>query len=146
MKYIIYRDNVSELRCYHVSLQLASRGTPNVPISSKIGSWGRTILGHPQLIECMGICVLSMARGSELKGSDVCLHTSFPAIMFLNSNASCSLAITYTKSRQLFMLWIPSPAVRGHVEVNSDSALANKELVLFFSLFSFFFTMALDTC
>ena len=30
--------------------------------SSEIGSEWRTILGHPQLIECMGICVLSLAH------------------------------------------------------------------------------------
>ena len=39
-------------------------------ISSKFGSDWRSILGHPYLIECMGICVLSMARVSELRGSD----------------------------------------------------------------------------
>ena len=42
-------------------------------ISSEIGSEWRTILGHPQLIECMGICVLSLAHGSELRGSNVYL-------------------------------------------------------------------------
>ena len=46
----------------------------NVFISSEIGSHWRTILGHPQLIECMGICVLNLAQGSELSGSDVYLH------------------------------------------------------------------------
>ena len=44
---------------------------PNVFISSEIGSQWRTILGHPQLIECMGICILSLAHGSEQRGSDV---------------------------------------------------------------------------
>ena len=43
--------------------------------SSEIGSEWRTILGHPQLIECIGICVVSLAHGSELRGSDVYLHT-----------------------------------------------------------------------
>ena len=43
-------------------------------ISSEIGSEWRTILEHPQLIELMGICVLSLAHGSELRGSDVFLH------------------------------------------------------------------------
>ena len=47
---------------------------PNVPISSETESEWRTILGHPQLIECMGICVLSLAHGSELRGSDVYLR------------------------------------------------------------------------
>ena len=47
---------------------------PNVLISSEIGSEWRTILGHPQLIECMGVCVLSLAHGSELRDSDVYLH------------------------------------------------------------------------
>ena len=46
---------------------------PNVFISSEIGSEWRTILGHPQLIECIGICVLSLAHVSEL--TDVYLHT-----------------------------------------------------------------------
>ena len=43
----------------------------NVFISSQIGSQWRTILGHPQLIERMGICILSLAHGSEHRGSDV---------------------------------------------------------------------------
>ena len=48
---------------------------PNVLISSDIGSEWRTILGHPQLIECMDInCAFSLAHGSELRGSDVYLH------------------------------------------------------------------------
>ena len=47
---------------------------PNVLISGEIGSEWRTILGHPQLVECMGICFLSLAHGSKLSGSDVYLH------------------------------------------------------------------------
>ena len=47
---------------------------PNVLISSEIGSEFQTILGHPQLIECVGICVLNLVYGSELRGSDVYLH------------------------------------------------------------------------
>ena len=43
-------------------------------IRSETGSKWRIILGHPQLIECMGICVLSLAHGSELRGSDVYLN------------------------------------------------------------------------
>ena len=39
----------------------------NVFISSEIGLRWRTILGHPQLIEC----ILSLAHGSEQRGSDV---------------------------------------------------------------------------
>ena len=43
-------------------------------ISSEIGSQWRTILGHPQLNECMGICILSLAHGSEQRGSDaICI-------------------------------------------------------------------------
>ena len=44
---------------------------PYVLISGETGSEWRTILGHPQLIECMGICVLSLAHGSEQRGSVV---------------------------------------------------------------------------
>ena len=43
-------------------------------ISGKAGSGGRTILEHSQLIECMGIIVLSLAHGSELRCSDVWLQ------------------------------------------------------------------------
>ena len=44
-------------------------------ISSEIGSQWRTILGHTQLIECMGICILSLAHGSEQRGSDfICIY------------------------------------------------------------------------
>ena len=42
---------------------------PDVFISSQIGSQSRTILGHPQLIERMGICILSLAHGSEQRVS-----------------------------------------------------------------------------
>ena len=44
---------------------------PNVFINSETGSLWRTILGHPQLIECMGICILSLVHGSEQIGSNV---------------------------------------------------------------------------
>ena len=43
----------------------------NVFISSEIRSQWRTILRHPQLIECMVICILILAHGSERRGSDV---------------------------------------------------------------------------
>ena len=43
----------------------------NVFISSEIGTHGQTILGHPQLTECMGICILRMSHGSEQRGSDI---------------------------------------------------------------------------
>ena len=46
----------------------------NVLISSEIGSECGTILGHPQLIEYIGVCVLSLAHESELRGSDVYPH------------------------------------------------------------------------
>ena len=42
--------------------------------SSQIESEWRSALEHPQLIECVGICVVSMAYGSKLGGSDFCLH------------------------------------------------------------------------
>ena len=50
-------------------LHPGSRWMPYVLISSKFGSDWWSILGHPHLIECMGICVLSLARVSELRGS-----------------------------------------------------------------------------
>ena len=40
---------------------------------SNLIEW-RTILGHPKLIVCMGMCVLSLGHGSEPRGSDVYLH------------------------------------------------------------------------
>ena len=43
-------------------------------ISSEIGSQWVTILGHPQMIECMVICVLSQVHGSDLRSPDVYLH------------------------------------------------------------------------
>ena len=46
----------------------------NVFISGEIGSQWRTSLGRPQLIECMGIRILSLALGSEQRGSDsICI-------------------------------------------------------------------------
>ena len=47
---------------------------PNVLISSKTESEWRTILGHPQLIDCKGINV-SRLQCSEPGGSDVYLNT-----------------------------------------------------------------------
>ena len=47
---------------------------PNVLISSESGSEWRSILGHPQLTECIGICVLSPTHESDLSCSDVYLH------------------------------------------------------------------------
>ena len=44
---------------------------PNVLISIEIRLQWRTMLGHPQLIECIGICVLSLAHGSELRAKDI---------------------------------------------------------------------------
>ena len=38
---------------------------PNVFISFETGSQWRIILGHPQLIEYMGLCILTLANGSE---------------------------------------------------------------------------------
>ena len=66
---------------------------PNVFISSEIGSQWRTILGHPQLIECMGICILSLAHGSEQRGSDVIyiLRKTDLDFFSLTSNRVCAL-------------------------------------------------------
>ena len=36
---------------------------PNVFISSEIGSQWRTTLGHPQMIECMGIWRMDLIKG-----------------------------------------------------------------------------------
>ena len=62
--------------------------------SSKIGSEEWTILGHPQLIECMGICVLSLAHVSELRDSDIYLHIEkkkWYGHFSLNSATVCAL-------------------------------------------------------
>ena len=41
--------------------------------------------GTPQLIECKGICVLSLARGSELRGTDViCILSKKSREIFLS--------------------------------------------------------------
>ena len=57
---------------------------PNALTSSEIGSEWRTILGHPQLIECMGICNLSMTHGSELMSSGViCILWKISSGIFL---------------------------------------------------------------
>ena len=39
----------------------------NCAISSEIASEWRTVCGHPQLIECIGICLSSLALGSGLR-------------------------------------------------------------------------------
>ena len=55
-------------------LHPGSRWMPNVLISSEKGSGERTLLGHPELIECMGICVLNLAHESEQRSSEFHLH------------------------------------------------------------------------
>ena len=53
-------------------------------ISTEIESQWRTILGHPQLIECLGACILSLAHVSEQKGSDViCIFRKTDLEIFL---------------------------------------------------------------
>ena len=39
--------------------------------STKLEQTGETILGQPRLFECMGICVLSPAHESEMRGYPV---------------------------------------------------------------------------
>ena len=52
----------------------------------KTGAEGGTILGQPMLFECMGICVLSPAHESEMKGYLVyVLIVKYLLIFFLNS-------------------------------------------------------------
>ena len=59
-------------------------------ISGEIGSVWRTILGHPQLIECIGICILSLAHGSEQRGSDViCVKNWFGKFFFKFNQGIC---------------------------------------------------------
>ena len=69
----------------------------DVLISSEIGSEWRFILGHPQLIECMDIFVLSLAHGSELRDSDVYLHIvkKLSGNFSLNSARACALGLPW---------------------------------------------------
>ena len=62
-------------------------------ISSETESLWRTILGHLQLIECMGICILSLAHGSKLRGSDVIciLQKKLSGKFSLNGARVCAL-------------------------------------------------------
>ena len=36
--------------------------------STKLEQTGELVIGHPMLFECMGICVLSPAHESEMRG------------------------------------------------------------------------------
>ena len=40
----------------------------NAITSTKLEPTGKIILGQPMLFECMGICVLSQAHESEMRG------------------------------------------------------------------------------
>ena len=72
---------------------------PNVLISNEIGSEWRTILGPPpQLIEYLGICVLSLAHGSELRASDVYLHIA--------KKVSGKFSLNSARVRALAFVWI----------------------------------------
>ena len=61
---------------------------PNELISSEIGSEWQTLFVHPQLIEYVGICVMSFAHESELGGSNVYL----PIVKKLSGNFSLNSA------------------------------------------------------
>ena len=66
-------------------------------ISSETGSEWQTILGHPQMIECMGISVLSLAHGSELWGSNVYVHIvkKSSGIFSLSLTRVCALCLDF---------------------------------------------------
>ena len=58
-------------------------GTSGLKTHTKCGYYGiviesgwRIIWRHSRLIESIGMCVLSLAHGSELRGSDVCQKVS----------------------------------------------------------------------
>ena len=51
----------------------------------KTGADGGNILGQPMLFECMGICVLSPAHESEMRGYLVYLLVVKYLVIFLNS-------------------------------------------------------------
>ena len=72
----------------------------NVLISSETGSVWRIILGHPQLIEFLGVCVLSLAHRSELRGSDIYLH------IVKNSSGNFSLNLARERALGLLLLGI----------------------------------------
>ena len=72
----------------------------NVLISSETGSVWRIILGHPQLIEFLGVCVLSLAHRSELRGSEIYLH------IVKNSSGNFSLNLARERALGLLLLGI----------------------------------------
>ena len=78
-------------------LHPGSRWIPNVLISSETGSEWQTILGHPQMIECMGISVLSLAHGSGLWGSNVYVHIvkKSSGIFSLSLTRVCALCLDF---------------------------------------------------
>ena len=63
----------------------------NVLISSEIVSEWQNILGHPQVLECIGICVLSLTHGSKQRGSNIYLHSEklIKKIFFKFSQSMC---------------------------------------------------------
>ena len=66
-------DTFSSAIMNNFTMTFTSRLKMDANCASQQWNWIRvgTILGHPQLVECMGICVLSLAHVSELRGSDV---------------------------------------------------------------------------
>ena len=88
-------------------LRPGSRWMPNVFINSEIGSQWRTILGRPQLIECMGICILSLAHGSEKRGSDVIciLWKTDLEIFFKFTQGSCPWMAFAWKFSWIFLIF-----------------------------------------
>ena len=56
---------INVFRCFSLS---DSRCMSDAITSTKLEQTGGNILGQPRLFECLGICVLSPAHKSEMKG------------------------------------------------------------------------------
>ena len=66
----LYLDTFScaEINVFHSFFALRLEMHVRYNNQNKTGADRRNILGHPMLFECMGICVLSPAHESEMRG------------------------------------------------------------------------------
>ena len=73
-------------------------------------------MGHPQLIECMGICVLSLAHGSELNGPDVYLHIveKLPGEEKKISQGTCTWMAFAWIFFGIFLVWVRGACGANH--------------------------------
>ena len=70
----MFLDIFSSAVMNDLTMTFTSRLQMDAKCAVKLDQSGELFWNAPLQVECMGICVLSLAHGSELRDSDVYLH------------------------------------------------------------------------